>query len=104
MRSTKLSYAPRKKREEKGTRLVFDMSYCVMPNHWHFVPRPVQDGQMTMFLRLGGDMATMRWHPHYYTAGTGQTSLLAAFDFNGEGHIDIADFGQFSLRFFTVLP
>jgi len=28
----------------------------------------------------------------------------AAFDFNGDGHIDIADFGQFSIRIFTVLP
>jgi hypothetical protein len=35
---------------------------------------------------------------------TGQTRFLAAFDFNGDGHNDIADFGQFSLRFFTVLP
>jgi uncharacterized delta-60 repeat protein len=31
-------------------------------------------------------------------------NYIAAFDFNGDGHIDIADFGQFSLRIFTVLP
>jgi hypothetical protein len=28
----------------------------------------------------------------------------AAFDFNGDGMIDIADFGQFSIRIFTPLP
>jgi uncharacterized delta-60 repeat protein len=32
------------------------------------------------------------------------TNYIAAFDFNNDGHIDIADFGQFSLRLFTVLP
>jgi hypothetical protein len=35
---------------------------------------------------------------------TGQTGFLAAFDFDGDEVIDIADFGQFSIRFFTVLP
>jgi uncharacterized membrane protein YeaQ/YmgE (transglycosylase-associated protein family) len=28
----------------------------------------------------------------------------AALDFNNDGRIDIADFGQFSVRFFTTLP
>ena len=27
------------------------LAYCVMPNHWHFVLRPRQDGQLTAFLR-----------------------------------------------------
>jgi hypothetical protein len=27
-----------------------------------------------------------------------------ALDFNNDGRIDIADFGQFSVRFFTTLP
>jgi uncharacterized membrane protein len=31
-------------------------------------------------------------------------NYYAAFDFNGDGVIDIADFGQFSIRMFTVLP
>jgi hypothetical protein len=32
------------------------------------------------------------------------TNYNAAFDFNNDGVIDIADFGQFSLRIFTILP
>jgi hypothetical protein len=28
----------------------------------------------------------------------------AAFDFNGDGVIDIADLGQISIRMFTTLP
>jgi hypothetical protein len=27
-----------------------------------------------------------------------------ALNFNGDGRIDITDFGQFSVRFFTTLP
>jgi hypothetical protein len=34
----------------------------------------------------------------------GQTAFLATFDFNKDGRIAIADFGQFSVRFFTMLP
>jgi hypothetical protein len=32
------------------------------------------------------------------------TWLIAAFDFDCDGYIDIADLGQFSIRFFTTLP
>jgi hypothetical protein len=35
---------------------------------------------------------------------SGQTGFLSAFDFNNDGVIDIADFGQFSIRIFTALP
>ena len=28
----------------------------------------------------------------------------AALDFDGDGRIDVSDFGQFSVRFFTILP
>ena len=31
-------------------------------------------------------------------------NYVAAFDSNNDGVIDILDFGQFSLRIFTVLP
>jgi hypothetical protein len=31
-------------------------------------------------------------------------NYVAAFDFNNDGRIDIADFGQFSIRIFTPLP
>jgi putative transposase len=46
-------------------------SYCVMPNHWHFVLRPAKEGQLTAFLRWVAHTHTMRWHAHYGTSGTG---------------------------------
>lgn len=47
------------------------LAYCVMPNHWHFVLRPLEDGQLTAFLRCVAHTHTMRWHAHHHTSGTG---------------------------------
>ena len=46
-------------------------TYCVMPNHWHFMMRPLEDGQLTDFLRWLAQTHAMRWHAHYKTLGTG---------------------------------
>ena len=45
--------------------------YQLMPNHWHVVLRPTQDGEMSRFLRWVTAMHTMRLHAHYHTSGTG---------------------------------
>jgi hypothetical protein len=50
------------------------------------------------------DIADFAMFSSTFNLGTGQLGFIAAFDFNADGHIDIADFGQFSIRFFTVLP
>lgn len=47
------------------------LAYCVMPNHWHFVLWPREDGELTEFMRWLTHTHTMRWHAHYHTAGTG---------------------------------
>jgi putative transposase len=46
-------------------------AYCLMPNHWHFVLRPTEDGQLTEFLRWLTQTHTMRWHAHHKTSGSG---------------------------------
>jgi putative transposase len=45
--------------------------YCLMPNHWHMVLWPEQDGQLSEFMRLLTVTHTQRWHAHHHTAGTG---------------------------------
>ena len=45
--------------------------YQLMPNHWHLVLRPTQDGAMSQFLRWVTATHTMRYHAHYKTSGTG---------------------------------
>jgi putative transposase len=47
------------------------LSYCIMPNHWHMVLWPRQDGDLTEFVRWLTHTHTMRWHAHYHTSGTG---------------------------------
>ncbi len=47
------------------------LSYCVMPNHWHFVLRPRKNGELTDFLRWLTHTHTMRWHAHHNTVGSG---------------------------------
>ncbi|MCC6125519.1 MAG: transposase [Pirellulales bacterium] len=47
------------------------LAYCLMPNHWHFVLWPQEDGELTDFLRWLTHTHTMRWHAHHHTGGTG---------------------------------
>ena len=47
------------------------LSYCIMPNHWHLVLWPENDGDLSQFMRLLTVTHTQRWHAHHHTAGTG---------------------------------
>ena len=49
------------------------LSYCVLPNHWHFVvwPERGKDDQVSDFFRWLTLTHTQRWHAHYGTSGTG---------------------------------
>ncbi len=46
-------------------------AYCLMPNHWHLVLWPQQDGDLSEVLRWVTVTHTQRWHAHHHTAGTG---------------------------------
>ncbi len=37
-------------------------AYCLMPNHFHFILRPSEDGQLAEFMRLGTGTHSLRWH------------------------------------------
>lgn len=47
------------------------VSFCLMPNHWHLVLWPRQDGELSEFMRLLTVTHTQRWHAHHHSAGTG---------------------------------
>lgn len=52
----------------------FDMrllAYCVMPNHFHLLLWPREDGDLSRFMRWLTVTHTQRWHAHHGTAGTG---------------------------------
>ncbi|OYP31620.1 transposase [Rhodopirellula sp. MGV] len=47
------------------------LAYQLMPNHWHLVLQPTEDGGMSHFLRWVSLTHTMRYHAHYQSAGEG---------------------------------
>jgi putative transposase len=47
------------------------LAWCLMPNHWHLVLWPREDGELSTFVRLITLTHTQRWHAHRGTAGTG---------------------------------
>ena len=65
------------------------LSYCLMPNHWHFVVWPSADGELTEFLRWLTHTHTQRWHAHYHTAGTGHLyqGRFRAFPIEEDEHL-----------------
>lgn len=46
-------------------------AFTLMPNHWHFVLRPSEDGLMGRFMRWVTATHTQRHHAHYETTGHG---------------------------------
>jgi putative transposase len=47
------------------------LAYCLMPNHWHLVLWPRQDGELSDFGHWLTLTHTQRWHAHYHNVGTG---------------------------------
>lgn len=47
------------------------LAWCLMPNHWHLVLWPRQDGDLSEYMRLVSLIHTQRWHAHRASAGTG---------------------------------
>jgi putative transposase len=47
------------------------LSYCVMPNHFHFVLWPKADGDLSRFMFWLTTTHSMRWHVWRGTSGTG---------------------------------
>ena len=54
--------------ERTNTRL---LAYCVMPNHWHMVVWPREDGELSRFTGWLTLTHTQRWHAHRHSAGSG---------------------------------
>ena len=47
------------------------LSYVIMPNHWHLVVWPEEDGALSTFAQWLTVTHVRRWHAHYHTEGTG---------------------------------
>ena len=47
------------------------LSYCLMPNHWHFVLWPENDGDLGSFMQRLTVTHVTRWQKHYNMVGYG---------------------------------
>jgi putative transposase len=47
------------------------LAYCCMPNHWHLVLWPFNDGDLSEWMRWLTVTHTQRWHAHFHSAGSG---------------------------------
>lgn len=54
--------------ERTQTRL---LAYCVMPNHWHLVVWPREDGELSQLVGWLTLTHTQRWHAQRRSAGSG---------------------------------
>ena len=63
-------------------------SYVLMPNHWHLVLRPSEDGGMGRLLRWVTATHTQRYHAHYDTSGEGHLyqSRFKSFPIEDDEH------------------
>src|SRR5271165_892506 len=47
------------------------LSFTLLPNHWHLVVWPSQDGQLSSYLQWLTVTHVRRWHAHHHTGGSG---------------------------------
>jgi putative transposase len=47
------------------------LGWCLMPNHWHLVVWPKEDGELSAFVRWLTHTHSQRWHAHRHSAGRG---------------------------------
>jgi len=49
------------------------LAYCLMPNHFHLLLWPREDGDLSRFMRWLTVTHTQRWHARHRTAGIGHS-------------------------------
>jgi putative transposase len=71
--------------ERTGTDL---LAFCLMPNHWHLVVMPHEDGELSRFVGWLSLTHTQRWHACRRNAGTGHVyqGRFKSFPIQGDEH------------------
>lgn len=64
------------------------LSYCLMPNHWHLLLWPGEDGQLARFIQRLTITHVRRWQEHYHEAGWGHLyqGRFKSFPVQTDGH------------------
>jgi putative transposase len=74
--------------ERTSTRL---LAYCLMPNHWHLVVWPRENGELSRFVGWLTLTHTQRWHAHRHSAGSGHVyqGRFKSFPIQDDDHLHI---------------
>jgi putative transposase len=65
------------------------LAYCVMPNHWHLVLWPEQDGALSRFMHWLTLTHVQRWHTHQESTGAGHLyqGRFKSFPVQSDSHV-----------------
>jgi putative transposase len=65
------------------------LAYAILPNHWHMVLWPRNDGDLSRFVGWLTLTHTQRWHAHRKNAGTGHLyqGRFKSFPIQEDGHL-----------------
>src|SRR5580698_7753927 len=65
------------------------LAYCLMPNHWHLVVWPREDGELSQFVGWLTLTHTQRWHAFRESAGSGHLyqGRFKSFPIQEDGHL-----------------
>jgi putative transposase len=74
--------------ERTSTRL---LAYCLMPNHWHLVVWPRENGELSRFVGWLTLTHTQRWHAHRHSTGSGHVyqGRFKSFPIQEDDHFHI---------------
>ncbi len=63
-------------------------AYCLMPNHFHLVLWPTDDGQLSSFMQWLTMTHALRWHAHRHDGGRGHLyqGRFKSFAIEQDGH------------------
>ena len=64
------------------------LAYCIMPNHWHMVLWPTEDGQLSRFAGWVTLTHSQRWHAYRHNAGSGHVyqGCFKSFPMQDDAH------------------
>jgi len=65
------------------------IAYCAMPNHWHMLLWPNEDGELSRFVGWLTMTHTQRWHSYRRSAGTGHLyqGRFKSFPVQSDAHL-----------------
>ena len=74
--------------QEAGERVAMRLvSYCLMPNHFHLVLWPREDGDLSRFMQWLLTSHVRRYHRHYRSSGHVWQGRFKAFPIQADAHL-----------------